>query len=851
MRRRNRTFSGTTNPAVTERELRGRAVARKAAAEGMVLLKNEGQLLPLEKGRRLALYGSGASRTVKGGTGSGDVNERSRVSILEGLENAGFQITTKAWLADYEAAYKQAREDWKSFLFGQYSKSSDLMGFFGVYSAHPFQTPSGRPVSGQDVRDSDTDTAVYVVSRTAGEGADRTAAKGDYYLTDAERADLDFICESYPYVVLVVNAGAQIDLSYVEELSAIKSVLFMAQAGMEGGNALTDILSGAVTPSGKLTDTWARAYEDYPASATFSHNNGNVQQEYYRESIYVGYRYFDSFGIEPQYPFGFGLSYTEFALTGGAVTVDDGEQTVSVSATVKNVGEVYAGREVVQLYAACPQAGLAKERRRLCGFAKTKLLSPGEAETVTITVPVKALASYEERRHAWVTGQGVYGLFVGNSSRNLTLCAGLEVEADAVVEQAVPICPLQEPLDELVRPDDSAAAFETAWREELAARKLPVLPLKAAAERQAAYEPSEALRKARSLAERLTEEELIHMVVGEVSKGQGSESALGAASISIPGAAGETSAILEERYGVPGLPMADGPAGLRLSRTYEVDRKSGCILPGNPFAAFEGGFFVDAVQHENADTYYQYCTAIPVGVLLAQSWDTELLREVGRTIGEEMLAFGVTWWLAPGMNIHRDPLCGRNFEYYSEDPVVSGLIAAAMTDGVQSLPGIGTTVKHFACNNQEDNRMGSNSIVSERALREIYLRGFEIAVKRAQPMAIMTSYNLVNGVHSANNYDLCTQAARKEWGFAGIIMTDWTTTFHAGGSTAWKCAAAGNDLIMPGGESDFENIRQALAGGELKREELEACAARLISIAYQSNYYEGAVSYSEQFHSAR
>lgn len=812
-----------------------------------MLLKNQGGLLPLKKGSKVALYGSGASQTIKGGTGSGDVNERSRVSIVQGLENIGFQITTKAWIEAYEKTYQQAREAWKQFLFRQSGDTSDLLSFFEVYSNHPFQMPAGRPVSREDVRNSNTDTAIYVISRIAGEGADRTASKGDYYLTDEEKADLEFICANYVHVVLVINTGGQIDLSYVDQLPAIESILFMAQAGMEAGNALADVLSGQVTPSGKLTDTWAKAYEDYPASATFSHNNGNVEQEYYREGIYVGYRYFDSFDIQPRYPFGFGLSYTQFAITPGAVTVEQERQTVIVSATVKNTGKTYNGQEVVQIYAACPQTGLAKERRRLCGFAKTKVLAPGEETVITVAFPVKRLASYDQKQHAWVAEKGIYGLFIGNSSRNLVLCAGLQQDKDIIIEKTAAICPLQMPLEELVRPDGKAKEFEAAWHKALSEQELPVLPLKANAEPKRKCRESEKTEKVRALVDGLTEEELIHMVTGEISKGQGSGSALGSAGISIPGAAGETSSILEEKYGIPGVPMADGPAGLRLNRTYEVDRKSGEILSSNPFAAFEGGFFVDDVRHDNTDIYYQYCTAFPVGILLAQSWDTELIQEVGRAVGHEMLAFGVTWWLAPGLNIHRDPLCGRNFEYYSEDPVVSGMMASAMTRGVQSLPGIGTTIKHFACNNQEDNRMGSDSIVSERALREIYLKGFEIAIKQAQPMAVMTSYNMINGVHSANNYDLCTQVARKEWGFAGIIMTDWTTTFPAGGSIPWKCIAAGNDLMMPGGESDLENLRQALARGDLRLEELRNCVARLIQLVYQSNYYEEAVSYAEQF----
>ena len=339
-------------------------------------------------------------------------------------------------------------------------------------------------------------------------------------------------------------------------------------------------------------------------------------------------------------------------------------------------------------------------------------------------------------------------------------------------------------------------------------------------------------KKARELVQKLTDEELTAMVIGEISKGQGQ--ALGSAGSMVPGSAGETSGILKEKYGIPGVAMADGPAGLRLIRSYEVDKKTGNIYSEGILDALEGGFLASGEKHEDASVYYQYCTAIPVGTLLAQTWNTELLEKVGKAVAEEMQEFGISWWLAPGMNIHRNPLCGRNFEYYSEDPLVSGCMAAAITRGVQSVPGTGTTIKHFACNNQEDNRMGVDSVVSERALREIYLRGFEIAVRTAQPMAIMTSYNLVNGVHAANSRDLCTQAARKEWGFRGIIMTDWTTTEAHGGSTPWRCPWAGNDLIMPGSKNDGENILAALRDGSLSREELEECVIRLLTVIFQT-----------------
>ena len=269
-------------------------------------------------------------------------------------------------------------------------------------------------------------------------------------------------------------------------------------------------------------------------------------------------------------------------------------------------------------------------------------------------------------------------------------------------------------------------------------------------------------------------------------------------------------------------------------------------IVNKPFKfSLEGGIFCEENLEEPGVTYYQYCTAIPVGTLLAQTWDTALIREVGEMIGREMEEFGITLWLAPGMNIHRNPLCGRNFEYYSEDPLLSGKIAGAMTDGVQSVPGCGTTIKHLACNNQEDNRMKSDSVISERALREIYLKGFEIAVKESQPMAIMTSYNLINGIHAANSYDLCTKAARCEWGFKGLIMTDWTTTENGADCTASGCMRAGNDLVMPGAVCDRENLKKELAEGTLAEKDLTACISRIVNIVWQSNQYENSVPYKK------
>ncbi|MBS6195061.1 MAG: glycoside hydrolase family 3 C-terminal domain-containing protein [Clostridiales bacterium] len=839
MKRKIRSYSGTTNPAVSEREAKNRVIARKAAAEGIVLMKNDG-VLPLKKGCKVALFGGGAGRTIKGGTGSGDVNEREVVSIYQGLVNAGLEVTSKSWIESYEDIYKQSREDWKNSILNE-AEGRPAVELFQIYASHAYEMPAGRTIEDSDF--GGADTAVYVVSRVAGEGIDRFERAGDYYLTEQEKAELARISETCENIIVVLNAGGQIDLKDILAVPNVKALLNLVQPGMEGGNALADVLLGEVTPSGKLTDTWVKNYSDFPNSETFSHNDGDVETEKYEDSIYVGYRYFDSFQVEVEYPFGFGLSYTDFTVTAEGIAAD--ENTVTVDVTVKNTGDTYAGKEVVQIYAACPQDGMPKEYKRLCAFAKTDLLKPGESQKMKITFPVKMLASFDEEKAAWVVEKGLYGIFVGNSSKDVQLSGVLKTEEEAVIEQVKHICPLQEDLEEIVRPEDGIRKLEAAWHKEAEERGIVPVVFAPKAADPVRIPANELDAKAKELAEKLPDEKLISMVIGEISKGQ--DNALGSAGIMVPGAAGETSGVLEEEYDVPGVSMADGPAGLRLIKKYDVNRENGEIYGLGLLGALEGGFFAEEEVHENVDTYYQYCTAIPVGTLLAQSWDTALIEEVGKAVALEMQEFGVAWWLAPGMNIHKNPLCGRNFEYYSEDPLVSGMIAAAMTRGVQSVEGVGTTIKHFACNNQEDNRMGANSVLSERALREIYLRGFEIAVKTSQPMAMMTSYNLINGVHAANCKDICTVAAREEWDFQGIIMTDWTTTMDMGGSLSWKCVEAGNDLIMPGWNGDVENIKEALENGSLSREELRLCVKRMLKVIYQTLGYEDCVSYGAQF----
>ena len=829
-----RTFSGTRDPKVQDWETEHRQLAKEAAAEGIVLLKNEDQLLPLKAGSKVALYGAGAGRTIKGGTGSGDVNEREKVTIWQGMKNAGFEITSEDWIRSYEKIYEKARQDWKDDIVTRSGgNGGNVMDFFTVYSTTPFVMPTGDPIEKPEKEE--TDTAIYVLSRVAGEGADRNAAKGDYYLKEDEHQMLSDLCCYYKNVIVAVNAGGQVDLSFMDEFSNIKALLILSQPGMEGGNAFADVISGKVNPSGKLVDSWAYRYEDYPNAASFSHNNGNVKKEFYEEGIYVGYRYFDTFAVPVRYGFGYGLSYTTFEIKEKNIQCDN-EHNIQISVSVKNTGDT-AGKEVVQIYAALPGGQVEKEAHRLVAYEKTALLQPQEEQTLTFKISADRFTFYAEEKAAWVLGKGFHGIFVGTSLESATLAGGLELEQDVILEKVKNLFPLKESLKEVQQKSGQTEKREAALKVQAVEKGLPVLEIGAAGfeTKEILYKKNSELveKEAAEFVDTLSIEELINLAAGDPGKAQGGN--LGAAGISVPGSAGETHRCAIEK-GLASIVLADGPAGLRLMKYYHVN--DGRIV-SMPFEfSLEGGLFYDGSTDLPGERYYQYCTAIPVGTMLAQTWNTGLIQEVGAMIGKEMEYFGVTLWLAPGMNIHRNPLCGRNFEYYSEDPYVAGTIAAAMTKGVQSNYGCGTTIKHFACNNQEDNRMGSDSIVSERSLRELYLKGFEIAVKESQPLSIMTSYNLINGIHAANSYDLCTDVARNEWGFGGAIMTDWTTTENGADCTASGCMRAGNDLVMPGCFGDHDNLKKELEEGTLKPEDLKACIARLVSVIWRSNQYE-------------
>ena len=836
------------NPAVTDREREHMAMSRSLAGECVVLLENDGAL-PLPGVGKLALFGSGARQTIRGGTGSGDVNTRSDVNIEQGLVQAGFTVTTAAWLDRQDAAYRKARRDHAAWIAAEAARQG--VADFTVAFSHPFQVIAPTEITEGDLRAADTDTAVYVISRTAGEGADRRNRRGDYRLYEEELAQLRRLADAFPTLVLVLNLGGVIDMSEILSVRGINAVVLLGQLGNIGGLVLGDVLTGRVNPSGKLTDTWAARCEDYPSADTYGHSNGDLDDEYYTEGIYVGYRYFDAFGAEPIYPFGFGRSYTSFSLKPGWVRRSG--EGVRLDVKVTNTGPV-PGKEVVQLYVSAPEGELEKPVRELVGYAKTELLAPGETGVVTLGVRARDLASYSQARAAWLLEAGDYRLSVGTDSRHTLPAAVLRLDRTVVTEKVKNLFPPDRPVEELHAParaprGEFAAPVLTLPADEVKTRHVIYSGERAPfstdrAEPVTAADVLAGQASVEELTAQLSVRELAELCVGTMRLGEAN--VIGSASAAVPGAAGDTSAILADR-GVPNLIMADGPAGLRLQPVFKTD-KEGNLLPGGTVLADSVETFDSRWTDENSDTYYQYCTAIPIGWSLAMSWNLPLIERVGAMVGEEMELFGVDLWLAPAMNIHRNPLCGRNFEYYSEDPFVSGYCAAALTLGVQSHPGKGATIKHYALNNQEDNRYFTNAHVSERAIREIYLRGFRIAVEEGMPLSVMTSYNLLNGVHTANRRDLIQSALRDEFGFEGVVMTDWFTSVDmpmlTGGypvkypiSASTGCIAAGNDLQMPGCEKNVEDIVRAVTDGEeldgyrITLGDLQFCAANVLRVA--------------------
>ena len=800
-----------------EREKRNLKVAYEAACESIVLLENDGTL-PIQVGR-VALYGSGARKTTKGGGGSGEVNERHSVTVYEGLKEAGFVIGTEGWLDEFDATYELEKEAFmsgklKSILKNPSNAMSILENFPGI---------DGRMITEEDVAESDTDTCIYVLSRQAGEGVDRKAKPGDMFVTETEEAMITFCAKQYKKFILIINAGAQVDVSFLDKIEGINAVLFMCQLGTAGGTAVADVLSGKVTPSGKLASTWAKKYADIPYAYEFSYLNGNLEDEYYKEGIFVGYRYFDTFGVEPRYPFGYGKSYTEFEIAPSEVKLDG--TVVSVFAEVKNIGTLYSGKEVAEVYISAPMGTLDKEYQSLVGFTKTKELEPGEVQEVVVSFDMREVSSYREKDASYILETGDYVVRIGKSSRNTTACAIIEVKDEIIVSKHENICKVHKPFEELKAPKEVMNASTLKALRRLELHKDAVETMYYAYDAPATCAYTEVDR----FVDELSLEDMVEIVVGIGMFG-------GETRFNMPGSVGNTTSKFWDR-GLVNVTLCDGPAGIRIQKRTALLKNDKTKMIDPAFAFFEAlPKFIRkhmVADPETSTILYQYTTAFPVSAALAQTWNTDMLYKVGLAIHEEMKEYGCTYWLAPALNIHRNPLCGRNFEYYSEDPFLTGKMAAAVTKGVQCEEGYYVTIKHYACNNQEENRKAVSSNVSERALREIYLRGFERAVRDGHAKGLMTSYNKVNGVYTPNSYDLCMKVLRFEWGFDGVVMTDWFSTGKNCGNTA-LCMAVGNDLIMPGGKSYKKEIVAGVKSGIIKEDDVRSCCKRVVKAIFES-----------------
>ncbi len=817
-------LKATTDQKASSLEMKNRQLARRAAADGFVLLENDGTL-PLTD-HRIALYGAGARMTVKGGTGSGAVRERFSVSIEQGLLDAGFDIASTAWLDRFDRFYADTYEAYRQ---EQEERVKGIREFYKILgTVTPFRHPTGIPITEEDVKASACSTALYVLARQAGEGNDRTDEQGDYRLDDIELENIEFVSRHYQNLVVIINCGGVIDVSFLDRLH-VSALVYFVQGGEEGGNALADVLSGKRNFSGRLATSWAYRFEDLPSNSTYSYLGGDRYNQEYNEGIYVGYRFFDTFRVSPRYRFGHGLSYTRFESEMTALKVEDGRITMQIR--TGNTGD-RAGRETLFVYASVPFGKQGAELKRLIAFAKTRELAPGKGEETVVSIPLRELCCYDEDASAWMLRAGEYILYLSDAP-----CAVVTLQEEKCLEQCRAVCPPTHRIEEITPPE----------RLPLDVRRLPRCAMDGAVP-EVIRHTYETPQSADGLTDRMSPEQLIRLTVGGGTSNRNLQ-------VEAMGASGTTTPDLYDAMGIPNIILSDGPAGLNLtSQVVELPDGStkAARVPENLLAyrRYFFGFAGMALKSQMADpaegiVHYQYATAWPCSQLLAQSFDPELMEEIGEATGAEMEAFGVTVWLAPGMNIHRNPLCGRTFEYYSEDPLVSGKMAAAIVRGVQSHPGKGMSVKHFAANNCELERNMSSSNLTERTLREIYLRGFEIAVKESAPMTVMAAYNKVNGVYCTNSSDLLIRVLRNEWGYEGAVISDWDSMKCVPGDSTkalsgdvLKAAAAQCDLVMPGRPDQVEALTKGLEEGTVNPEDLRRSAARILRMIRKNTVLE-------------
>ena len=762
-------------------------LARQAAAEGCVLLENENQALPLRTGEKVAVFGRMAFHYYKSGLGSGGlVNTRYVVGILDALKGCEEIHLDEKLMKIYKEWIKENPYD------------------EGQGWGHVPWCQKEMEVTEEMLNCArDNDVSLVVIGRTAGEDQDNNAKAGSYCLTETEEDMIRRVCEASKRTVVVLNVGNIIDMSWVEKYHP-EAVLYVWQGGQEGGNGVADVLTGKVCACGKLTDTIAENIDDYPSTANF----GDPFKNYYKEDIYVGYRYFETFAKDKVlYPFGYGLSYTTFETKADIFKNTENELTVSV--TVTNTGSV-AGKEVVQVYVKAPQGKLGNPARKLIGFAKTQELTPSETEEFMIIIPKYDMASYDDsgvtgHKSCYVLEAGIYEIFVGSDVRNAESVGTYEEEfriLEQLQEAYAPVEKFQR-MKAVLMPDGTYQAVT----EEVPVRTVDPhkrreegMPKTLEYTGDKGYKLVDVFDKKISMDEfiaQIREEDLIAMFRGEgmcsPKVTAGTAAAFGGVTDSL------------KNLGIPVGCCADGPSGIRMD----------CGTK-----AF----------------------SLPNGTLLGCTFNTELVGDLYEMTGKELRLNKIDSLLGPGMNIHRNPLNGRNFEYISEDPILTGRICAAQVKAMAK-SGIGSTIKHFCGNNQEVGRSTSDSVMSERCLREIYLKGFEIAVKEGGARSVMTTYGSVNGLWTAGSYDLCTTILRKEWGFDGIVMTDWWAKSNYEGHQAEvpvkaPMVAAQNDIYMvvSNAKANPENddVEEMLHAEKITLGELQRNAANILGFLLKS-----------------
>ena len=776
-------------------------ILRKNAAECTLFL-NRNDAFPISKPGKVLLIGSGARETIHGGGGSGETESRYYTTCEEGLEDAGFEIVSKDWFFKFAEYKKQKHQQFIKYMFRLAEKYDCTAEHISFGNIEP------QPEYTIELDQYEADLAIYVISRTSSEGNDRTITKGDLYLTDSEVRDILFLNKKYDKFLLVLNTVGPVDLSPVKSVS---NILLLTPLGIVTGDILADIILGKVNPSGKLATTWA-SVKDYKFIEEF----GGTDNVRYVEGVYVGYRYFDSANIKPLYPFGYGKSYTDFSIT--KELVSNKKDIITINVKVKNIGK-YKGKEVVEIYVSPSQQNKDKPYQSLVAFKKTKDLEPGEEQSLSLTFKLSDVARYDEDSTSYILDRGTYIVRVGNSSDKTNVYCIITLNEDIVTEKLKHVGG---------ESDFGDVELEVKYKDVLTDVEKIELTKDDFTTREVKYDYQP---KYNELITSLSMEDVGKVCICNFN---------GVSHLF--GEAGET--VLDIPQIKNYLVLADGPAGLRLVKKYGEDENGKYRLCVNPIEKRLIDYLspeeyakldtLDNNKNRKGEVHFQFATAIPIATALAQSFNEDFLELVGDIVAKEMEIFGVNLWLAPGLNIHRNVLNGRNFEYFSEDPLISGKMAGALTRGVQSHQKRGTTIKHLACNNQEHNRFNSNSIVSERALREIYLRGFKIAIESSNPVALMTSYNLLNGVHPSERVELLKDVVRSEWGYEGLIMSDW---FNSGvrpiglanhpSQYAVNNIMNGNNLQMGGGKDDYDLVMEAYREGKITKDHLYECASKV------------------------